>query len=226
MGRRKKSDKKEEPLSLGRTIGIIFKISAILLIVAVYAVIMLRIRFMKVPGNMSDVTFTKEVMASLNGEKNEGDIMLQNPSESYDVKGLYNVSEVAVCKSAKQVQFTLRYNSKSTIEALENSYSFTDIADGELFVCKLKDSNGNIYTKYKYASAEKPLSVFRRIIFDGVEITDDLSFYVEIYYIGDINEKSPMAAEFILFDKDCDSYIPPLTKTSPTDLVFIESPEF
>ncbi len=180
----------------------ILKFIAAVIIIGTFALILGRGQLMKIPKNFSGITWTDSIVSAYNS--GEIDIVYQQPYESFDKKGLYHISDVILSKSTNEVQLTVRYNSRNTINTLMEKYSISERPSGEAFIYILKDENGNTYTDYTFASESKPLYEFRRVIFSGVELADVETLYLDIYYIEHVSDKSPMHTSFIAYDGKLD----------------------
>lgn len=230
---------------------LIFKIIAGIIIVGTFALIFGRIWLMEVPGSFTGFTWTEAAIeAHRNGEL---DVVLQTPSDSYDTDGSFNISNVALSKATGEVQFTVRYNSRSTVNTLMERYSLAERPSGEIFVYVLSDNHGNVYTDYVFASHSRPLYEFRRVIFRGVDLdgiyltdeqrayrdsidrsdetavlpTPDIStLYLTIYYGEDVSDKSLMKYSYVLYDSTLGTDNPVYDSAGTTDLIFRDAPVY
>ncbi len=233
-----------------RIIGFVFKLIAGLIIVGTFALILGRSALMKVPKAYTGLTWTEAAVEAY--EAGELDVLLHTPYESYDEDGSFHVSDVALSKATGEVQLTVRYNSRSTINELMNRYALTDRPGGEVFVYILSDDEGNTYTDYVFAAASRPLYEFRRVIFQGVDLggiyltpeeqeyaklhaadetaqipePETKTLYLDIYYGEDVSDDPLMSYSFVLYDYDYGSEVPEYEKADGTTLEFQKAPYY
>ena len=189
---------KERSLPAKIIIGTL-KAIGILIIVSVFATIFIRLQLWKTPKEFRDFAWTDEALAKYteNGGLTVG---LQEPYTEFDENGYYHISDVSFAPDAGEIQLTVRYNSRSTINKLMEVYGLTERPTGEVFVFILQDDDGNQYTSYRFAARSKPLSDFRRIIFDGVDFEGVENLYLYVYYGEDVDDKAEMSAVFTVYE--------------------------
>lgn len=177
-----------------KTIGILF-------IASIFLVIFIRLNLWKTPKEFREFAFTEEAKTQLaaTGRLNVG---YQEPYTEFDENGYYHISDVSFERELGEIQLTVRYNSRSTINTLMEEYSLTERPIGETFVYILEDDNGNKYTSYRFAAASKPLSEFRRVIFDGVDFSSTENLFLHIYYGEDVADTSKLYAVFTVYETD------------------------
>ena len=79
----------------------------------------------------------------------------------------------------------------------------TGCPTGEVFVFRLRDGDGNIYTEYRYSAAKKPLNEFRKVVFDNVKVPGEGGIlYLEVYYGDDVRDLAPMNVTLTVYDAD------------------------
>ena len=203
---------KERSLAAKIIIGI-FKTIGILFIVSIFLIIFIRLQLWKTPKEFKDFAFTDEATSYL-AENGELVVGYQEPYTEFDENGYYHISDVSFARDLGEIQLTVRYNSRSTINYLMAAYGLTDRPTGETFIYILTDDDGNEYKSYRFAAKDKPLSDFRRIIFDGVDFSTTENLYLHVYYgedvsnydSTDINEdvkaKSKLHATFTVYETD------------------------
>lgn len=191
---------KERPLAL-RIIGGTFKTIAILLIASVFVIIFARLYFLKTPGEFAEFAWTPEAVAEYE-QSGSLTVGYQEPYTEYDDDGLYHISDVSFAKAIGELQLTVRYNSRSTINSLMTYYGLAERPKGETFVYILTDDNGNEYTSYRFAADEQPLSQFRRVIFDGVDFDSTENLYLHVYYGEDVIDSSPFYCVFTVYEEE------------------------
>ena len=159
-----------------------------LLVFAVFAVLFWRIFSSKLPSSASKIIWTEDSFAAYERLGDELLIYTQDVGTVFDKEGRFSLYEFHYIPSAKEVQFTVRFN-KSTIEALaeeltdakraELGAGFTE-ADvitaemlGELpFAFAVRDNCGNVYTDYNYTTFEKNRYTYVRVAFSGIDLYD------------------------------------------------------
>ena len=151
------------------------------IIIGTFVMIFGRIQLMKLPKAFRDITLTSGIQTTV--DNGTFDSISHEPYANYNEEGWYNISNVAISESAGEVQMTVRYNSRSTINTLMEKYELTERPEGEVFVYVLADDKGNTYRDYTFAATSRPLYEFRRVIFTGVDLTDVDKLYLRVYYI-------------------------------------------
>ena len=148
--------------------------------------------------------------------------------------GYFAVTDTKFIPDAKQVQVLFRYNN-STIRHLKEDYKLPELPDRdeELYDVTLyvlydltpdveSDNDGKTpeavkAVRYHATSSEagkKNLYNFRKLVFDGVEQTDEdlplLAVYVDFYYVGDVDyeEEAYGALPLYLYTDIWDPYEP------------------
>ena len=216
----------EGKLSVGKIIKKCFKWIAILIIVLVYAVIFVRLYFRGVPGDFKGFTWTDGAVAAFASDPENFEIIDIGLTEAIDDDGLYEISNAYICPSAGEVQLTVQYNSRSTINTLMQLYSLTERPTGEVFVYILRGDDGSVYTDYQFSAKSRPMNEFRRIIFTGVEFDPEVQYDVEVYYGGDVSEESLISRFFTLYDNEKDNLITKPDKAGSTKLSFSSQPAY
>ncbi len=221
-----------------KIIKFIFSAIAAAVIIAVFVLIALRIQLLKIPADFQGVTWTDEAKALY--DSGEFDYISYPLGETYgpssdavnmmdtesDTKfkvteGLYHVSNIALSEKTGEVQFTVRYNKRSTVNVLMDTYGLTERPEGEVFIYRLKDDSGNVYTDYVFAEDSNLMQEYRRVIFKNVDLsdiipdenpalkiksTDDLKeadgkkLTLEIFYGDDVSYSRVMNATFTIYN--------------------------
>ncbi len=171
-----------------------------LLFVFVLGLLILRINLSETPKEFRGLTWTSEVLAVKDSEDFEA--LGQAAYTLMDEDGYYKLDELVLIPAADQVQFTFRYNARSTVGTLMEKYSLTEKPTGEVFVLVLYDNLGREYKEYRFAEKKQFLHEFRRIVFDGVELEGVTSLYLDVYYGGNVSGEDPMHMDFVLWDDE------------------------
>lgn len=207
---------KERSLPAKIILGIL-KTIGILIIVAIFAIIFIRLQLWKTPKEFRSFAWTDEAKAALS-ENGSLTVGYQEPYTEFDENGYYHISDVSFARDLGEIQLTVRYNSRSTINTLMEEYHLTERPSGETFIYILTDDNGNEYTSYRFAAKEKPLSEFRRVIFDGVDFETTENLYLHVYYGEDVYDKSALYAVFTVYETD--RWIDEKTFSESSDMTF------
>lgn len=212
-----------------KIIKFIFKLIATLIIVATFALLIGRMVLMKIPRAFTGVSATEGIVATIEG--GTFDAVMQEPLEPFnddgnDERGWYHLSNIALSDSAGEVQMTVRYNSRSTINTLMEKYALSERPRGEVFVYILSDDRGNVYTDYVFSAKSRPLYEFRRVIFTGVDLTDVEALYLDVYYGEDVSEDGLMNASFVIYDSTYDVETPEADKLNGKNLTFQKVPSY
>ncbi len=221
-------EESKKTFTAAKIIKFIFKLIAAVIIIGTFALLFGRMYFMKIPKAFTGLTWTPNVVEAFEAGKLE--VELQEVYEPYADKGLYHISNTAVVYSENEVQFTVRYNDRSTINKLMRIYSLDERPEGEVFVYILSDNNGNTYTEYTYAETERMIHQFRRVIFSNVDLTNVETLYLDVYYGEDvrkpIGKEQTMHASFVIYDKEYSVGKTEFKKAGKTSLVFTERPVY
>ncbi len=200
-----------------RIAGFIFKAICSLFIIGVIGLLAWRVIDQSQDPKIMDSVIPNKILAEAYNENGKLDAFYQEQSRytrGEDNYGYFAVTQSVIFDDADQIQFVLRYNN-STLRYTEENFSLPENSlsrDAEVFDVTLTvmydltpdDDSDNDGTKpesvkYKrfYASdmlkAQKTLYNYRKFVFDGIDITDDvLGVYVDIYYIDDVDyDKKP-----------------------------------
>ena len=191
-------EESKKPFTPGKIIKFFFKLIAAVIIIGTFVLIIGRGQLMKIPKAFSGITWTESIVDAYN--KGELDAVYQTPYDSFDAKGYYHISDVVLSKSTNEVQLTVRYNKRSTINTLMEYYSLTERPTGEVFIYILSDDSGNTYTDYTFAAKSNNLYEFRRVIFSDVDLENAETLYLDVYYGEHVSNESKMYASFVAYD--------------------------
>lgn len=213
--------KKITPFKVLKTV---FKWSCYLVIVATFVMLIGRIQMAKIPKKFKEFTWTEAAKEA--AKDGEIELILQEPYSSFDDNGYYHLSATALSPESGEVQCTVRYNSRSTINALMQWYGLTDRPQGETFVYILSDQDGNTYTDYQFAAASRPLYEFRRLVFDGVKLENVTTLYLDVYYGDDVSNDGRMNASFVIYDSEMNAMKPESPEIKDSSLTFRDAPAY
>lgn len=207
------------------TFSKIIKFIFVLLIIAVYTLLFGRMFLARYTGSMAKYAWTNNAIKTYE-QTTDFTLMTQNLSKTIDDNGYFSISNYVYIPEINEVQFTVRYNN-STVDTLENFY--TDVSDiGETFVFTLTDNNGNVYDSYKYLSKSNLIYNFRRLVFEGVDLSNAGTLYLNVYYINDVSKSSKIYTSFQLYNEDANSFESDLkiNTNKPKEAKFTQSPVF
>ncbi len=201
-----------------RIAGYVFKGLCALVIVGVVALLAWRIIDRAIDPKVVKTITPNPTLCEAYKEHGENMTMFYQEQNEYtqeeDNYGLFATCNSLFIKEAKQLQFTLRYNN-DTIEKTkerfhlarlpdrdEDLYDVTIVVMYDLTPENKDDNDGKTpeavrYARFKASDTrvkhQKTLYNYRKFIFDGIEITDDvLAVYADIYYVNDVSyEKKP-----------------------------------
>ncbi len=201
-----------------RIVGFIFKTICSLFIIGIVGLLAWRIIDQSNDPKIMDTVIPNEILSDTY-EKCDGKLNAFYQDQTRYTRGEKNYGYFALTQSvifddADQIQFVMRYNN-STLRYTERDYSLPEnslLRDNDVFDVTVSvmydltpdDMTDNDGTKPEgvrferfYASdmlkTQKTLYNYRKFVFDGIDITDDvLGIYVDIYYIDDVDyEKKP-----------------------------------
>ncbi len=217
-----------------KIIKFIFKLIATLIIVTTFTLLIGRMLLMRIPRAFTGVSATQGIVATVNG--GTFDAVMQEPLESFSdngkdengklQRGWYHVSNVALSESAGEVQLTVRYNSRSTVNTLMEKYALTERPTGEVFVYILSDDKGNVYTDYVFAAKSRLLYEFRRVVFTGVDLTEVETLYLDVFWREDVSKDGLMSASIEIYESTYGVEIPESDELSGKNLTFIEASSY
>ncbi len=141
-----------------------------LLALCVFAILLWRIFVSSDPKSMQNFVWNEETIKIYNDNPSEFVAYYYKHKDNLTKDGKFAASYVYYVPKTGQFQITLRYND-STIKSLMEKYSLANEPSGEQFVFTLTDNAGNTYTEYEYISCEKSMYNYRRLIFDGIDMT-------------------------------------------------------
>ena len=243
-------EESKKRFTLGKIIKFIFKFIAGVIIIGTFALIFGRSALMNIPKAYKGFTWTEAAVAAQNDGKL--DLLLHTPYESYDDDGAFHISDVCLSEATGEVQFTVRYNSRSTVNLLMERYGLAERPKGEVFVFVLTDNNQNTYTDYIFSAASNPLYEFRRVVFtdvelDGIYLTDEeqkymdtlsstedaeipepetSTFYLNIYYGEDVSNNTLMSYSYVVYDYRYGSLEKQYSESDKTKLSFADAPYY
>lgn len=200
------------------------------LIFMVFAILFWRIISSKLPTAASKLIWTENAYAAYEEKGKDLLIYTQDVGKVFDKDGKFSLYELHYIPSAKEIQFTIRYN-KSTVDTLASelteelmaimgeSFTEADIITAESlpelpFVFKLRDNEGNIYENYEYTTFTKNRYTYLRVAFAGVDLfkikktAPTVNFPLPNSPVPDYIYKGALAAEYA---------------STPIEIVYVDS---
>ncbi len=163
-----------------RAVKFAVKSLGVLIVVAVFAVLFWRIFSSKNPEKAADMIWTNASYGAYQEYGNDLLIYSQDLNKVFSKDGKFSVYELRYIPSAKELQFTIRYN-KSTVDTLAYELSEKSEAGETIdvdalpempFVFALRDDKGDVYTESEYVTFTKGRYTYVRIAFSDVELFD------------------------------------------------------
>ncbi len=179
------------------TVKNILKFVAVVIIISVYTLLLGRMYLAKDRGVMNRYSPTEKFLSECN-ESTE--ILTQNLSYTMDENGYYRVSNPVYIPAINELQINVRYNN-STLDAISEEYpDFSYV--GEPFVYELIDNNGNTYALDSYIPQKNIIYNFRKLVFKNVDYTSAERLYLDVRFVGDNSEDSPMSVRFTVYNSN------------------------
>ena len=140
-------------------------------------------------GEISDLAWTEEMLEEYqNSPENFRVEYIKVYNDHYFTEdGYFSVSAGRWIPSCQQWQFTVRYN-KSTLEYLGEERGITLEQEKDHFTFALADSDGNVYSDFRYKKEIDGRYTYYRLIFDDVSIKKIDNIHIMIYYSEDAKE--------------------------------------
>lgn len=149
-----------------RTLKKLLKLTALLLIVGLYAVIFLRLFTSEPSRKMSAFLWTRD---DLSAYASGGlDVYTQDMITNVADDGKFSVYDMRYVAQTHKLQITIRYND-STLEALKEEYPDDEISETP-FIFALYGSDGRMYTDYSYVVFRRTIYHYIRVSFDNVDL--------------------------------------------------------
>ena len=195
-----------------RIAGFIFKAICTLVIAAIVILLLWRIIDNNNDPQAMDTIIPNSLLVDAYNEKGE-DLGTYYQEQTRYTRGENNygyfaITQSLIIKEIDQVQFVFRYNN-STLKYTKEDYALPNIPsrDEEVYDVTItvmydltpedeSDNDGQDPDTVRFerffpsdmVSAKKTLYNYRKFVFDGIKITDDvIAVYADFYYVGDLN---------------------------------------
>ena len=178
-----------------------FTVGFVVFVFAVIGFMTLRLIWSKPPQSMKTVIWNESAYAAYVSEGADFKIDYYPSTDSFSEDGMYSISQITYIPSIGQFQATVRYNERA-LNYLMSDYGLDALPEGEIFIFKLRDNFGNVYTEYQYTTARRSGYGYRHVIFDGVSMNDVTQLTLETYFIEDAGEKETARAELYMYRYD------------------------
>ncbi|MCQ2433385.1 MAG: hypothetical protein MJ175_12350 [Clostridia bacterium] len=181
--------------SFGQKLWTGVKIVVLSISLAIYMFFFFRLCTMGDPDSMSHVLWNDVNKAAYRADPAAFEILEQEPVSYITDDGRFWISNVIYLPAAKQLQYTIKYNN-STVKYLKADLEAAATKEGlsgeitipdEPFDYSLLDENGNRYSPSEVLADRKQNYNYRRLVFDGIEMTEESIFYADMYYAGAVN---------------------------------------
>ncbi|MBQ6702046.1 MAG: hypothetical protein IJN17_03740 [Clostridia bacterium] len=136
----------------------------------VFAVLFWRIFSGDSPDSMKKFLWTESSIEQYNKSPEDFKVYHYKHKDNLSAEGKFSASEVYFVPSIGQLQVTVRFNN-STLDKVVEEYKLEEKPDKDAFVFVLTDHLGNAYTEYSYISDEKNVYNYRRLVFEGIDMS-------------------------------------------------------
>ena len=161
----------------------------------------LRLAWSKPPKDMKTMIWTESTVTAYTADQEGFKVIFYPSLDSFSDNNMYSINQITYTDGIGQIQATVRYNER-TLKYLMQDKGLETLPEGEIFVFKLRDNFGRVYTDYCYTVDAQNGYGYRHVIFDGVDMEDVTLLHLEIYYIGDVGEKESAVATLIAYRYD------------------------
>ena len=215
-----------------RIIGFVLKGLCALIIISITGLLVWRMIDNMFDPKVMNTVVANEKLADAYAEKGDGlDAYYQEHSQytrgdtNY---GYFAITQSLIISDIDQVQFVLRYNN-STLEYTKNDFKLSEIPKREDIVYEviltvmydltpdIKDDNdGKKPDTVKYETigeqsacvkAQKTLYNYRKYVFDGVKIDENvIAIYADFYYVGDFDPDEKPYGSLLIYHCDEKKY--------------------
>ena len=211
-----------------RIFGFIVKAVCGIFIAAVVGLLLWRIIDSSIdPKSMNTIIPNDKLCAAY--EQNGGKLTMYDQNQTTHTRGennygYFGITQSVFIKEADQLQLVFRYNN-STLEHTKEDYSLPAVPsrDEEVYDVTVTimydltpdnpdDNDGKTPEAVRFerfypsdmVSAQKTLYNYRKFVFDGIEITDDvIGVYVDFYYVGDVDyDEKPYGSLLLYYNGD------------------------
>ena len=203
--------------SIFKTTGRILKLLFLLLIVATFAILIWRMSISNTPKSMKNLTPNEKLSKAYAENSGKLTAFTQKHitiTKDLDCYGYFAVGKIVFIPEAKQVQVVFRYNN-GTIKHLKDDYGVdplpdrkSEIYDVSLVVSTFADSSKDEKNVTKarilptsVTKESNALYNFRKFIFDGVEMDEDVcNICLDVYYVGAIDYDAKAYGTLLIYD--------------------------
>ena len=200
-----------------------FTVGFVVFVFAILGFLGLRLMQSKPPESMKNMIWTENAVTAYESDPEGFKVTYYPSTDSFSENNMYSISQITYTDGIGQLQATVRYNER-TLKYLMQEKGIEKLPESEIFVFKLRDNFGRVYTDYSYTVAARSGYGYRHVIFDGVDMEDVTLVTLEIYYIGDVGEKETAVAELIAYRYDYSPRVYFLPLPAETDKDIIPAP--
>ena len=146
-------------------------IGFVVLVFAVIGFMSVRLLLSKPPKSMKEMLWTENAVAAYAAAPDSFKVTYYPSTDSFSENNMYSINQITYTEGIGQLQATVRYNER-TLKYLMEDKGLDALPEGEIFVFKLRDNFGKVYTDYSYTVDQKSGYGYRHVIFDGVDMED------------------------------------------------------
>lgn len=197
-----------------------FAVGFVVFVFAILGFLGIRLALSKPPASMKTMIWTENAVALYESDPESFKVTHYPSTDSFSDNNMYSINQITYTSGIGQLQATVRYNER-TLKYLMQDKGLESLPEGEIFVFKLRDNFGRVYTDYTYTIDAKSGYGYRHVIFDGVDMEDVTLLNLEIYYVGDVGEKETAVATLIAYryDYSAQYYFIPLPAEADKNLL-------
>ena len=215
-----------------RIIGFVLKGLCTLIIISIAGLLVWRMLDNMFDPQIMNTVVANEKLADAYDQKGDGlDAYYQEHSQytrgdtNY---GYFAITQSLIISDIDQVQFVMRYNN-STLEYTKNDFQLSEIPKREDIVYEViltvmydltpdnkDDNDGKTPDTVKYETigeqtacvkAQKTLYNYRKYVFDGVKIDENvIAIYADFYYVGDFDPDEKPYGSLLIYHCDEKKY--------------------
>ena len=196
------------PVKKGFTLWKLLKWLVILGVISLYLLLTLRacaLEWMKDTSKTKNIIWNNIAFEAYNSDPDNFLIYAYSTKADTSNDGALTVTNVKYIPSIGEIQLTVRYNN-SLARRIQEEFSLDSEPEGEFLTFALRDEFDNLYIEYLYITDSAFVYNYRRLIFDGVDLTESTKLNLEAYYIGyvDFDSVSAPVNKLKILDSDLD----------------------
>ncbi len=155
-----------------RKIGTVAKTVCTVLLFVICGLFILRCCVAADQSLLNDLT-PNRVLASAYNENPALELFTHKTPKEISTDGYMAAYALFIIPEARQVQITVRYN--------DSIFSYNDLPEDTVFTYTLQSSTGGEVTAVPVDEAERWMYNYKRLVFDGVDFTEETNLTLNIY---------------------------------------------